>query len=115
LNPNLRNGVNSVAHLVFVQIAEKNHFLTSSRVAPSLISLIASFMAMTRSARKFVVTVSITFGRLARCGRRLSGSRHRRYDKSGFSDGSCRLFRDGSIGLYVTIPFSFAALLTGFS
>jgi len=68
---------------------------------------------MTRSARKFVVTVRITFGRLARCGRRLSGSRHRRYDKSGFSDGSCRLFRDGLIGLYVIIPFSFAALLTG--
>ena len=70
---------------------------------------------MTRSPRKFVVTVRITFGRLARCGRRLSGCRHRRFDKSGFSDGSCRLFRDGLIGLYVIIPFSFAALLTGFS
>ena len=68
---------------------------------------------MTRSPRKFVITVRITFGRLARCG--LSGCRHRRYDKSGFSDGSCRLFRDGLIGLYVIIPFSFAALLTGFS
>src|SRR5205814_901556 len=65
-----RNGVNSVAHLVFVQIAEKNRFLTSSRVAPSLTSLI---------------------------------------------DCSCRLFRDGLIGLYVISPFSFVALLTGFS
>jgi len=67
---------------------------------------------MTRSPRKFVVTVRITSVGWLGAG---AGCRHRRYDKSGFSDGSCRLFRDGLIGLYVIIPFSFAALLTGFS
>ena len=72
-------------------------------------------MIMTPRLRKFALTAHVTssVGWLRR-GRRLPGSRRRRPDQPGCSDGACRLSRDGLDRLVRHRPvLCLASLLTG--